>query len=36
MLSVGYEPTIPAYERVKTVHALDRAANVSGVQFLYQ
>jgi hypothetical protein len=27
---VGFEPTIPAFERVKTVHALDRAANVTG------
>jgi hypothetical protein len=27
---VGFEPTIPAFERAKTVHALDRAATVSG------
>jgi hypothetical protein len=26
----GFEPTIPAFERVKTVHALDRAATVIG------
>jgi hypothetical protein len=25
---VGLEPTIPAFERVKTVHALDHAATV--------
>jgi hypothetical protein len=25
---VGFEPTIPAFERAKTVHALDRAATV--------
>jgi hypothetical protein len=25
---VGFEPTIPVFERVKTVHALDRAAIV--------
>jgi hypothetical protein len=29
MPQVGYEPTIPVSERVKTVHALDRAATVS-------
>jgi hypothetical protein len=28
MLLVGFEPTIPAFERLKTVHALDRAATV--------
>jgi hypothetical protein len=27
---VGFEPTIPMFERVKTVHALDRSANVTG------
>jgi hypothetical protein len=27
---VGFEPTIPAFERTKTVHALDRAATVIG------
>jgi hypothetical protein len=26
----GFEPTIPVFERVKTVHALDRAATVIG------
>jgi hypothetical protein len=26
-----YEPTIPASERAKTVHALDRSATVPGV-----
>jgi hypothetical protein len=25
---VGFEPTIPTFERAKTVHALDRAAAV--------
>jgi hypothetical protein len=28
---VGFEPTIPAFERAKTVHALDRAATVIGI-----
>jgi hypothetical protein len=28
---VGFEPTIPASERAKTVHALDRAATVTGI-----
>jgi hypothetical protein len=30
MRPVGFEPTIPAFERAKTVHALDRAATVTG------
>jgi hypothetical protein len=28
MPRVGFEPTIPAFERAKTVHALDRAETV--------
>jgi hypothetical protein len=31
MPRVGFEPTIPVFERAKTVHALDRAAAVIGV-----
>jgi hypothetical protein len=30
MPRVGFEPTIPAFERVKTDHALDRAVTVMG------
>jgi hypothetical protein len=30
MPRVGLEPTIPVYERAKTVHALDRAATAIG------
>jgi hypothetical protein len=30
MHRVGFELTIPAFERAKTVHALDRAATVVG------
>jgi hypothetical protein len=30
MLPVGLEPTIPVFERAKTVHALDRAATAIG------
>jgi hypothetical protein len=30
MPSVTFEPTVPAFERTKTVHALDRAATVMG------
>jgi hypothetical protein len=30
MLSVGFEPTIPAFKRATTVHALDSAATVIG------
>jgi hypothetical protein len=32
----GFEPTIPASERAKTVHALDRSATVTGVHKLDQ
>jgi hypothetical protein len=28
MPQVGFEPTIPVFERAKTIHALDRATNV--------
>jgi hypothetical protein len=31
----GFEPTISAFERAKTVHALDRAATVIGFFFVY-
>jgi hypothetical protein len=30
MPQVGFEPTIPVFERAKTVHALDRATTVIG------
>jgi hypothetical protein len=30
MLGVRFEPTIPVFEREKTVHALDSAATVIG------
>jgi hypothetical protein len=30
MPQVGFEPTIPVFERPKTVHALDRAVTVIG------
>jgi hypothetical protein len=30
MPQVGFEPTMPVFERTKTVHALDRAASVIG------
>jgi hypothetical protein len=32
---VGFEPTLPASERAKTVHALDRAATVTGFKLLW-
>jgi hypothetical protein len=35
MPRVGFEPTIPVFERVKTIHALDRAASVFGQQYVY-
>jgi hypothetical protein len=28
---LGFEPTIPAAEQAKTVHALDRSATVTGI-----
>jgi hypothetical protein len=33
MPRVGFEPTIPVFERAKTVHALDRAVIVLGSSF---
>jgi hypothetical protein len=33
MPQVGFRPTIPVFERAKTVHALDRAANMIGKYF---
>jgi hypothetical protein len=33
---VAFEPTIPVFERAKTVHALDRAATVTGTLLHYQ
>jgi hypothetical protein len=33
MSQLGFEPTIPVFERTKTVHALDRAATVIGEEF---
>jgi hypothetical protein len=32
MPEAGFEPTIPLFERAKTVHALDREASVIGGQ----
>jgi hypothetical protein len=32
MSQMGFEPTILAFERAKTVHALDRAATVVGLK----
>jgi hypothetical protein len=34
MAGVGFEPRIPAFERAKTVHTLDRAATLIGKQFV--
>jgi hypothetical protein len=35
MPEVGYEPTITASERAKTVHALYRSATVTGRAVIY-
>jgi hypothetical protein len=35
MPCVGFEPMIPASERAKTVHALDRSATVTGLNKTY-
>jgi hypothetical protein len=34
MLSVGFEPTISASERAKTVHGLDRSATMTGEEII--
>jgi hypothetical protein len=34
MPRVGFEPTTPAFERAKTVHALDREVTVIGLEHL--
>jgi hypothetical protein len=34
MPRLGFEPTIPVFERSKTVHVLDREAIVTGIVFL--
>jgi hypothetical protein len=31
MLQLGFEPTIPVFEREKTVHPLDREASVMDI-----
>jgi hypothetical protein len=33
LIQVGFEPTIPVFEREKTVHALERAATVIGHEY---
>jgi hypothetical protein len=33
MTRLGFEPTIPVFERAVTVHALERATTVIGVQY---
>jgi hypothetical protein len=35
MSKVGFEPTIPAFEKAKIVNVLDGAATVIGVHLLY-
>jgi hypothetical protein len=35
MSRVGFEPTIPVFERAKTVHASDRAVTVIGCVVIY-
>jgi hypothetical protein len=34
MPSIGFEPTIPAFEQVKTFHALDSATTVIGSLYI--
>jgi hypothetical protein len=34
MPRVGFEPTIPVFERAKTIHALDRTATVIGSTYI--
>jgi hypothetical protein len=33
---VGFKPAVPASERARTVHVLDRAATVTGCIYIYQ
>jgi hypothetical protein len=35
MTWVGFEPMIPAFERAKTIHALERAATLIGFVHTY-
>jgi hypothetical protein len=35
MPRVGFEPTIPVFERAKTIHALDRAVTDIGCGFAW-
>jgi hypothetical protein len=35
MPQVGFEPTIPVFERAQTVHTLDRAATLIGQSLVY-
>jgi hypothetical protein len=35
MPRVGFEPTIPAFDQAKTVHALDRVATVIGFRLIW-
>jgi hypothetical protein len=35
MSEVGFKPTIPVFERAKTVHAFDSTATVIGVRNIY-
>jgi hypothetical protein len=34
MPQVGFEPTIPVFERAKKVHSLDRAATLIGIKHI--
>jgi hypothetical protein len=34
MSQVGFESTIPLFERAKTVHALDRSATLIGLELI--
>jgi hypothetical protein len=36
MPKLGFKPTIPAFERANTIHALDRAATEIGLSFHYK
>jgi hypothetical protein len=36
MPRVGFEPTIPVFERAKMIHALDSTATVIGAAFNYK
>jgi hypothetical protein len=36
VLRIKFEPKTPVFERLKTVHALDRGATMIGTEYIYK